>query len=54
MLMGIMQLGWDSRNAVNVLDQLTEWKRPIQEYEGESLENFSDSIKDCSPGNTRT
>ena len=34
MLMGIMQLGWDSRRAANT-----------QEYEGERLENFSDSMK---------
>ena len=31
MLMGIMQPGWDSRNATNFLDQLTEWERRIQE-----------------------
>ena len=46
MLMGIMQSGWDSRGAANTfLDQLTEWKRRIQEYEGESLETFSDGMK---------
>ena len=45
MLMGIMPPGWDSRNAVNFLDQLTEWERRIQECEGESLVTFSDSIK---------
>ena len=45
MLMGIMQHGWDSRNAANFLDQLTEWERRIQEYEGESLETFSDGMK---------
>ena len=27
------------------LDQLTEWERRVQEYEGESLETFSDGIK---------
>ena len=26
MLMGTMQPGWDSRNAANFLDQLTEWE----------------------------
>ena len=46
MLMGIMQPGWDSRGAANTfLDQLTEWERRIQEYEGESLETFSDGMK---------
>ena len=45
MLMGIMQLGWDSRNAANFLDRLTEWVRRIQEYAGESLETFSDGMK---------
>ena len=45
MLMGIMQPGLDSRNAANFLDQLTEWERRIQEYEGESLETFSDGMK---------
>ena len=46
MLVGIMQLGWDSRGAANTfLDQLTEWKRRIQENEGESLEAFSDGMK---------
>ena len=41
MLMGIMQPGW--RGAANTfLDRLTEWERRIQEYEGESLETFSD------------
>ena len=45
MLMGIMQPGWDSRNAANFLDQLTEWERRIKEYEGESLETFSDGMK---------
>ena len=44
-LMGIMQLGWDPRNAANLLDQLTEWERRIREYEGESLETFSDGMK---------
>ena len=44
--MGIMQPGWDSRGAANLfLDQLTEWGRRIQEYEGESLETFSDGMK---------
>ena len=34
MFMGIMQLGWDSRGAVNTfLDQLAEWDRRIQEYD---------------------
>ena len=42
MLMEIMQPGWDSRGAANTfLDQLNEWDRRIQEYEGESLETFS-------------
>ena len=45
MLMGIMQPGWDSRNAANFMDQLTEWERRIQEYEGESLETFSYGMK---------
>ena len=45
MLMGIMQHGWDSRNAVNFVDQLTEWERRIQEYEGKGLETFSDGMK---------
>ena len=45
MLMGIMQPGWDSRSAANFLDQLTGWERRIQEYEGESLETFSDGMK---------
>ena len=41
-----MQLGWDSRGAAHTfLDQLTEWERRIQEYEGESLETFSDGMK---------
>ena len=40
-----MQPGWDSRNAVNFLDQLTVWERRVQEYEGESLETFSDGMK---------
>ena len=40
-----MQLGWVSRNAVNFLDQLTEWERRIQECEGGSLETFSDGMK---------
>ena len=40
-----MQPGWDSRNAANFLDQLTEWERRIQEYKGESLETFSDGMK---------
>ena len=45
MLMGIMQPGWDSRGAANTfLDQLTEWERRIQEYQGESLETFSDGV----------
>ena len=48
MLMGIMQLGWDSRNAAKLLDQLTEWERRIQEYEGEIL------MKIEVPGITRT
>ena len=44
--MGIMQSGWDSRGTANTfLDQLTEWERRIQGYEGESLETFSDSMK---------
>ena len=43
--MGIMQLGWDPRNAANLLDQLTEWERRIREYEGESLETSSDGMK---------
>ena len=45
MLMGIMQPGRNSRNAANFLDQFTEWERRIQEYEGESLETFSDGVK---------
>ena len=46
MLMGIMQPGWDSRGAANTfLDQLTEEERRIREYEGESLETFSDGMK---------
>ena len=46
MLMGVMQLGWDFRGAANTfLEQLTEWERRIQEYEGESLETFSDGMK---------
>ena len=45
MFMGIMQPGWDSRNPANFLDQLTEWERRIQEYEGDSLETFSDGRK---------
>ena len=45
MLVGITQPGWDSRNAANFLDQLTERRRRIQEYEGESLETFSDGVK---------
>ena len=44
MLMGIMQPGWVSRNAVNFSDRLTEWERRIQEYEGGSLETFSDGM----------
>ena len=40
-----MQPGWDSRNAANFWDQLIEWERRIEEYEGESLETFSDGMK---------
>ena len=50
MLMGIIQLGRDSRGAANTfLDQLTEWERRIQEYEGESLETFSEGMKIAVP-----
>ena len=46
MLVGIMQPGWDPRGAANTfLDQLTGWERRIQEYEGVSLETFSDGMK---------
>ena len=41
MPVGIMQPGWESRGAANTfLDQLPEWGRRIQEYEGESLETL--------------
>ena len=44
-LMGIMQPCWDSRNAVNFLDPLIRSRRRNEEYEGESLETFSDGMK---------
>ena len=45
MLKGIAQLGRDSRGAANMfLDQLTKCERRLQEYEGESLETFSDGM----------
>ena len=45
LLMGIVRPGWDSRGAADTfLDRLTEWERRIQEYEGESLETFSDGM----------
>ena len=34
-----------SAKQLSFSDQLTEWERRIQEYEGESLETFSDSTK---------
>ena len=45
---------WDSRNRANFLDQLTEWERRIQEYDGESLETFSDGMKIAVLAITRT
>ena len=33
----LVSLQW---RCLNFLDQLTEWERRIQEYEGESLETF--------------
>ena len=45
-LMGIMQPGWGSRGAADTFpDRLAEWERRIQEYEGASLETFSDGMK---------
>ena len=40
MLVGITQLGRNSRSAATFLDRWTEWERRIQEYEGEASKPF--------------
>ena len=45
MLVVVIQRGRESRaTAKTFLDQVTEWERRIQEYEGESLETFSNGM----------
>ena len=50
----IIQLDWDSRGAANTfLDQLMEWERRMQEFEGESR-NVLRRHKDRSPDISRS